>query len=225
MANLDDVQIIKNEIAAESIVFKGFRSGLTLFIPEQGYFDKYLQEVKEHLAKSNNFFRGAKIIIKIGNRILSDNEHHSLVALLEENGLDIQRFTDEIKPVKRAKNPLVIEDHFIRTITVKKTVRSGQKIEFDGNVLVWGDVNPGAEIVATGDVVVMGKLRGTVHAGALGDKYAKVFAFQLNPVQIRIAGIISRDAEKNKSSKRMVPEVAKIKDGLIVVEKYSYEMK
>jgi septum site-determining protein MinC len=107
------------------------------------------------------------------------------------------------------------------TITVKKTLRSGQRIEFEGNVLIMGDINPGAEVIAGGDIIVLGKLRGTVHAGAGGERAAQIFAFQMNPVQIWIADVIARGADKVKRIKDLRPEVAKIKENQIVVEKFN----
>jgi len=106
------------------------------------------------------------------------------------------------------------------TILVRRTLRSGQSLQFDGNVVILGDVNPGAEVVATGNVVVMGSLRGVVHAGAGGDSNAAVYAFRLQPTQLRIANHITRapDGEENVST---TPEVARIKDGVVVIEAFS----
>ncbi len=106
------------------------------------------------------------------------------------------------------------------TILVQRTLRSGQSLQFDGNVVILGDVNPGAEVVATGNVVVMGSLRGVVHAGAGGDSNAAVYAFRLQPTQLRIANYITRapDGEENVST---TPEVARIRDGVVVIEAFS----
>ena len=105
------------------------------------------------------------------------------------------------------------------TILVRRTLRSGQSLHFEGNVVILGDVNPGAEVVATGNVVIMGALRGVVHAGADGDSTAAVYAFRLQPTQLRIAGHITRapDEEDILSS---APEAARIRDGLVVIEAF-----
>jgi septum site-determining protein MinC len=105
------------------------------------------------------------------------------------------------------------------TILVQRTVRSGQSIRFDGNVVVLGDINPGGEVVATGNVVVMGNLRGVVHAGAGGNEKAAVYAFRMQPTQLRIANHITRapDGEEPGSP---VPEIARIKDGIVVIEAF-----
>jgi septum site-determining protein MinC len=87
-------------------------------------------------------------------------------------------------------------------------------------VVVFGDVNPGAEIVAAGDVIIWGRLRGTVHAGANGDENAIVCALDMMPTQLRIAGyIVISPPDKRRKPK---PEVALVRDNQIVVEAWQY---
>jgi len=104
------------------------------------------------------------------------------------------------------------------SLLVRRTLRSGQRIRFAGNVIVLGDVNPGAEIVAGGDIVVMGTLRGVAHAGVSGDAEAIVAAFRLQPTQIRVGGVIGRSPD-GAYDRPDVPEIARVRDGLLVVER------
>lgn len=108
----------------------------------------------------------------------------------------------------------------VDTMLVQRTLRSGQAIEFDGNIVVLGDVNPGAELIATGHIIVMGALRGVVHAGAMGDESASVTAFLLEPTQLRIATHITRPPDGGNKTAVLEPEVARIKDGVVIIEKY-----
>jgi septum site-determining protein MinC len=96
----------------------------------------------------------------------------------------------------------------------QRTLRSGQSIRHPGHVIVVGDVNPGAEIVAGGHVLVWGRLRGTVHAGATGDEDALICALDMSPTQLRIAGHISRSPDERRRD--AAPEVAAVRDGQIV---------
>ena len=105
------------------------------------------------------------------------------------------------------------------TLLIERTVRSGQSVNYPGHVVVMGDVNPGADIVAGGNILVFGSLRGVAHAGALGDANAVVAALRLSPTQLRIAGHITR-APDGEEVKPHQPEVAKICDGAIVIEGY-----
>jgi septum site-determining protein MinC len=85
-----------------------------------------------------------------------------------------------------------------------------------GNIVVVGDVNPGAELVATGDIVVFGALRGVAHAGAQGDVTACVHAIQLAPTQLRIATFIAADAGDRKQT-AIHPETARVQNDRIVI--------
>ncbi|HMF28909.1 MAG TPA: septum site-determining protein MinC [Candidatus Cybelea sp.] len=102
------------------------------------------------------------------------------------------------------------------TLYHASTLRGGQTLHHTGNIVVVGDVNPGAELVATGDVVVFGRLAGIAHAGAGGDENARIFAVELIPTQLRIASFIGADeGSKRQSAPR--PEAAIARNGKIVV--------
>jgi len=83
------------------------------------------------------------------------------------------------------------------TLYLRKTLRGGQKVVFAGNVVLIGDLNPGAQIEADGDIIVMGRLRGSVHAGAEGDETSTVITSSLRATQLRIA---DRFWEGNKTN-------------------------
>ena len=106
------------------------------------------------------------------------------------------------------------------TILVQRTLRSGQNLHYDGNVVVMGDVNPGAEIVASGHVLVMGSLRGLVHAGATGEEEATVTALHLAPTQLRIASHITRPPDGSADDEAKLPEVARVKNETVIIEDY-----
>ena len=214
----------KNESVSENVVFKGYKTGLTLVIPDVGPLEGYLQEIRARLEQSQDFFKGANIIIDQGLRAIVEQERSSLVQLIKEFGLN-PRFTEELKT--KAKNtdndkPLAESDQFEATITVKKTVRSGQRISFEGNLVIIGDVNPGAEVIASGNIIVLGKLRGTAHAGAEGDETAQIIAFRLRRFRSELPEYITRDSEPSPKVKYMGPEIARIKDGMISVERVNY---
>lgn len=103
-----------------------------------------------------------------------------------------------------------------RTLVRRGPLRSGQVIRYRGNVVILGDVNPGAQVVATGDVIVLGTLRGLAHAGADGSRSAVVAALRLCPTQLRIADLIRRAPDGDRG--RLQPELARVRDGEIVVE-------
>lgn len=106
------------------------------------------------------------------------------------------------------------------TIMIQRTLRSGQNLHYDGNVVIMGDVNPGAEVVASGHILVMGSLRGLVHAGATGEEDATVTALHLAPTQLRIASHITRPPDGNADEESKLPETARIKNDLVIIEEY-----
>ncbi len=108
----------------------------------------------------------------------------------------------------------------LETLVIQRTVRSGQSIRHSGTVVIIGDVNPGAEIIAEGDVLVWGRLRGVVHAGASGNENAIVSALLLAPTQLRIGRYIARSPE-DKQKYVWPAEIARVRDGQITVEPWS----
>ena len=105
---------------------------------------------------------------------------------------------------------------------VQNTVRSGQRIVHDGHVVICGDVNAGAEVIAGGDVLVFGTLRGLAHAGSMGNEAARIVAVSLRPPQLRIAQKIARAPEEGpktsgQTQPARTPEVARIENGEIGV--------
>ena len=107
-------------------------------------------------------------------------------------------------------------------ILVRRTLRSGYSLQHSGHVVVIGDVNPGAEIIAGGDVIVWGHLRGMVHAGAEGNEDAVVCALDLSPTQLRIAGQIATTPKRRGKPQ---PEMARLKDGQVVAETWNPKRK
>ncbi|MBR6301651.1 hypothetical protein IKR55_02835 [bacterium] len=150
--------------------------------------------------------------------IVRDNENISEKIESEE----LKEDTDE--EVIAQKN----EAETLPTLYLRKTIRSGQSISSDGNIVVIGDVNPGAEIIAKGDITVWGILGGIAHAGSDGNNYAKIRALKLNPVQIRIGEIFARRPDTInipyvQRSSEYVPEEAFTYKGRIVIRKIHEE--
>jgi septum site-determining protein MinC len=96
-----------------------------------------------------------------------------------------------------------------------RTLRSGFSIETPGHVVIIGDVNPGAEVIAGGNVLVWGRLRGMVHAGAEGNQQAIVCALDLSPTQLRIAGKIAVTPQRRGKPQ---PELARLQNDQVIAE-------
>ena len=129
-----------------------------------------------------------------------------------------------------------------RVKTITSSMRSGQKIRFDGDVILFGDVNPGAEIIASGNILILGALKGLAHAGARGDDDAVIVSFDFRPTQLRIGRKIAMPPTEQKaapgggplsaasrfrngffgrSTRPFTPEMAWVQGEQIVIEPYS----
>jgi septum site-determining protein MinC len=111
------------------------------------------------------------------------------------------------------------------TRTIYGTLRSGQKVETEHSIVIFGDVNSGAEVIAGGDIIILGTLRGIAHAGAYDESGGGrvIFSLNLQPTQLRIGLVISRGSgsENFESTPRGgMPEIARVEGNLIIVEPY-----
>jgi septum site-determining protein MinC len=115
-------------------------------------------------------------------------------------------------------HPLQPMGAYSETTLLCRHLRSGQKIFARGNLVVLGDVNPGAEVIAGGNILVMGTLRGMAHAGRYGDGKTVIGAYRLRPTQLRISDHITRPPDEELFAASL-PEIARIKDGVVVIER------
>lgn len=208
-----------------NITFKGTKDALIIMLDEEQEFEQMLEELEKKLEASVNFLKGVNYSVKVKGRSLSTEEFGIVAKKIKDIvGLDV-RERDEKEPEKVSKPAEAEIKGFFYGIDEgitkfhRGTLRSGQLIRYHGNVVVIGDANPGSEIVASGNIVVLGSLRGIVHAGAAGNKDAVVVAFNLQPTQLRIADVITRPPEE-KVVKAIMPEIAFVKEGTVYIEYY-----
>ncbi|MFO7743293.1 MAG: septum site-determining protein MinC [Anaerolineae bacterium] len=215
---------------SERIIIKGIRQGLLVTLRE-GEWSGLMSALQAHLGENPDFFRGGRMAIDVSDRELMQAQIEEVRSMVARHQVELWALLSEDAttqsearraglvtelpwtrgpqhPSEEAKEPPG------RSVVVRRTLRSGQSLRHPGHVVVIGDVNPGAEVVAGGSIVVWGRLRGLVHAGALGDEEAVICALELAPTQLRIAGHISRSPEERPS--KPLPEKASICDGSIV---------
>ena len=216
------------ETTRSGVTIKGTRDGLLVTLGE-GELGDLLAELGERLKRTASFFKGGRVSLQVGQRELSVAELEGIEALFSQNDISLQMVLSA-SPITRAsarslglqtRAEPIAEPSPPRDagqgILIRRTLRSGQVIQYPGHVVIIGDVNPGAEVVAGGNVVVWGKLRGMVHAGAMGDDNAIICALSLAPTQLRIGNHIARPPEGGKRPSA-IAEVAQVKEGKIVVE-------
>lgn len=228
---------------ASQIGIKGIREGLLMTVPDRGPFADLLSLLTAELAQKQAFLQGSQVALQVGYRRLTKDELRTLQTLFEQNQLELWAVLAEDSSARSAARELSLATRLSGSQTdldgnlltaqpepatavpaappqggliLKETLRSGRSIYHEGHVVIIGDVNPGAEIVAGGDVIVWGRLRGLVHAGALGDETAVICALELNPTQLRIADQIAISPDEKRG--RAIPEQAAIRHGQIVAE-------
>lgn len=211
----------------EHLALKGTRDGLVLYLDPAAEFGLLVDELAKLLEKSVQFLQGAAVRCYAGKKEFTEDEHAVLAATLGQYQLELAGWlTEEEVYVPGKSQPYATEDkknpHWDEGMAegnclfVEGTLRSGKSVQFDGHVVVLGDVNPGAEIIAVGNIVVLGSLRGVAHAGATGERKASVSAYHLAPTQLRIADLVTRAPDKGADGRG--PEIAKIKDDQLIVE-------
>jgi septum site-determining protein MinC len=104
----------------------------------------------------------------------------------------LEELIDEENEQVTEEEEAIYEIAKLPTLYLQQTLRSGQTISYDGNILLIGDVNPGSEIIAKGDITIWGILGGIAHAGARGNIFAKIRALKINAIQLRISGFYAR---------------------------------
>ncbi|BBB89751.1 MAG TPA: septum site-determining protein MinC [Methylomusa anaerophila] len=205
----------------EDVVFKGSKGGLQLILNASADFSHILDQLKTKLESAAHFFTsGATVNLTPECGDLTPEERWQVINLLADYGLSPGEIIESVKAETKLATEVPLEYQQeadgSKTLIVTRMLRSGQKIVYDGNVIIMGDVNPGAQVVAGGDITVHGTCRGLAHAGSCGNEKARVTATKLMAAQLRIAGIIARAPDN--SDEPDYPETARIARGIVVIE-------
>lgn len=213
------------------VQIKGVRDGLLATLSEAAWEDQ-CSALLSQIDERSSFFQGAKLALDVGSQVLKVNDLVVLRDRLSERNVILWAVLSESpttehtsqllglatriskpRPEEAKRGDAAAEDS---ALFITKTLRSGKRVEFSGNVVVLGDVNAGAEVIADGHVIVWGRVRGMIHAGAKGDRTAVICALDLSATQLRIADEVSAVLKPQKNPK---PEVARInKEGSLQSE-------
>ena len=218
----------------KNVIFKGSTEGLAIIIPETYTVEQAMTEVREKIQAAARFFKGAHLNVTYKGILLTPDEEAQLVRVLDQHsgaligslrGAEVvpafAGTAEETAGRKPAAGPS-LRRFFTKGQDesdckfVRSTLRGGTRIQYEGSVVVIGDVNPGAEVIATGNVIVLGLLRGMVHAGSGGSREAFIAALKLKPTQLRIADLIAR-SPNDPDKAGAFPEIASVREGIIEV--------
>jgi septum site-determining protein MinC len=232
----------------QAISIRGRADGLVVEIGKGSWLE-IMAVLDERLQQSSSFFRNAQVALDVGARPCTEPELAQLVGLLKTHGMALATLRTSAErtfqaalavgltaTLESAEGAAVADATPATTNASTSTyfvyrgyLRSGHRLHRKENVLVIGDVNPGAEVSSDGDVLVWGRLRGVVHAGAKGNVRAIVAALDLEPTQLRIADVMTIGPDPRpgqpgkwfwKRSAHKRPEVARIINQAIVLEEW-----
>jgi len=208
----------------------------------------HLRELEAKLDANPHFFRGSSVAFDVKDAMLNEDDlRHAidvlrtrevkLWAVFSQNaetcahvrslgltdrlpGVSTARRTSEqpAPPREAARHGEPSSSEGGESLFVRRRIRSGQVLRHPGHIVVVGDVNPGAQIIAGGDIIVWGRLNGAVHAGALGNSQAVVCALEMSPTCVRIAEAvyIPRSVDRRRRRKRAA-EMAMLKEQEIII--------
>lgn len=231
------------ENATRHTTIKGIRDGLLVTLSSLPDEATLWAEFSAEVMAKRDFLRGSRVVLEVGGRTLTYEQLVAYQELFANNGMVLWAVLSSRETTREAARNLGLATRLpgsmmdlqgngrpepaparpseadglpANALLLKETLRSGRAIYYEGDIVIFGDVNPGAEVVAQGDVLVWGKLRGLVHAGALGNRAAKVCALDLSPTQLRIADQITITPKSGRRTP--VPEMAMIRDNQIIAE-------
>ena len=208
------------------IQIKGMRDGLLVSLDDAPW-PQQREALIAQVDSQPSFFLGARLALDVSSQVLRVNELVELRDQLSERGITLWAVISESSTTENTAQLLGLATRISKprpeesrhysvndlgeetAMFLSRTLRSGTRIEFAGHVVVMGDVNPGAEIVADGNIIVWGRLRGAAHAGSKGNRSAMICALDLSPMQLRIAEEVSAALRPQEHSK---PERARINE-------------
>ncbi len=232
-----------------AVKIKGRAGGVSIEIGE-GEWEALLGVLDERLSAADGFFRGARVLLDVGARLVMEDNLRELCAILEEHemklgivhsgtertlqaAIDVGLSTSfEEEPIitpSESEAPPAGAENALQYFVYRGNLRSGQVLRKVENIVVLGDINPGAQVISSGDIFIWGRLRGVAFAGAEGDKQAIVTALEFSPTQLRIADLAAIAPQAKKTSSGLLgtlwqkeaakgPEVAYVHDNRILVE-------
>jgi septum site-determining protein MinC len=160
--------------------------------------EEIIRELEFKLPKLREFYQTSTLPIRVTGRLFSDEEIERVRTLISQDiHVDIKfDGISDLLGLHAIKKTFEADTEISQTKFVLNSLRSGQKEEYQGSVVVCGDVNFGAEIIAGGNIMVLGALRGLAHAGANGNTMAFISANFIDVTQIRIANLVREVGEK-----------------------------
>ena len=191
---------------------------ITLKINEKAKEEEIEKCLEEKIPELKKLYQDEKTPIFVTGKVLKTKEMEMVQSIIQkEIEVSIEFDSPKVLGLHGIKKAFVEEIESSETKFHRGSLRSGKKIEFEGSLVIMGDVNRGAEIIAGENIVVLGTLRGMAHAGAKGNKKAFVAANEIDVALIRIANVI-KEMERSEEEPQTTKTYAYVKENEIVLE-------
>ena len=192
-------------MSSNGIAFNCKRKQITIKIREYVEFKDVVKTLKKQMKEIRILYKNSEPkVIEVIGRDFKKSEQKYIAKIMSKFFISQVEFvSDENLGLSGIQKSFKREIATSETTFYRHSLRSGQKIEFNGSIVVLGDVNRGAEVIAGENIVVLGNLRGLAHAGAKGNKEAIICAGAINVSQVRIADVV-RECEKNEFEGSMI---------------------
>ncbi len=214
----------------QPVIIKSNPYGIMVMLEPMIPFEQLLTEIAEKFKDSSKFFKDAKMAVSFEGRELTIEEEKKILDVITENA-SIRILCVIDKDKEREETFKKALDEAQKNVKIdggqyyKGTLRSGQVLETESSIIILGDVNPGATVISTGNIVVLGALYGMAYAGGSGNNKAFVAALDMYATQIRIGDVMARSSDKpvKRKKSKFDPKIAYVESGNIYIDSITKE--
>ena len=217
-----------------AVIIKSFPNGLSIFLDSELPFSQLLEEIAMKFSESANFFKDASMVLSFEGRVLSDQEERQIVDVISANsrlkivcimGKDEETERNFVKALQQLSFHQEVMENAGQFY--KGTLKDGQILETENSIIVLGDVYPGACIISSKDIVVLGGLYGQAYAGGNGEDGHFVVALEISPEKLKIGDFKYKTSEKQSKwsiKPKIQPKIAYVNDARVFIEPITKEL-
>ncbi len=217
-----------------AVIIKSFPNGLTIFLDSELPFSQLLEEIAMKFSESANFFKDASMVVSFEGRELSEQEERQIVNTITANSrLNIVCIMGKDNETNRNFVKALQQFSFHQEVLenagqfYKGTLKDGQILETENSIIVLGDVYPGACIISSKDIVVLGGLYGQAYAGGNGEEGHFVVALEMSPEKLKIGDFKYKTSEKQSKwsiKPKIQPKIAYVNDARVTLAPITKEL-
>ena len=217
-----------------AVIIKSFPNGLSIFLDSELPFSQLLEEIAVKFSESAKFFKDASMVLSFEGRVLSDQEERQIVDIISANsrlkivcimGKDEETERNFVKALQQLSFHQEVMENAGQFY--KGTLKDGQILETENSIIVLGDVYPGACIISSKDIVVLGGLYGQAYAGGNGEEGHFVVALEMSPEKLKIGDFKYKTSEKQSKwsiKPKIQPKIAFVNDARVKIEPITKEL-